>query len=140
MSFFTEETIPEMEERLESNRLRREIDKCYEQIIFMRKGYEEILRDCKSENPSMLIIEMTATTHKQKKNTIKRYGVADYDDGELISYGLSQRDPKAERINNLNVALATVDKLVRHEKGRLNADHMEQIRCLTELAYRPKEW
>jgi hypothetical protein len=140
MSLFTEKTIPEMEERLESSRLRREIGKCYEQIIFMRKGYDEILRELGTENPSMLLIEMTATTHKKKKNTIKRYGVAEYDDGELISYGLSQHDPKQERINQLSVALAAVEKLVRHAKGRLNDEQMKQIDALAEIAYRPKEW
>jgi len=125
---------------MESNRLRREVDKCYEQIIFMRKGFDEILRELGTKNPSMLLIEMTATTHKKKKNTIKRYGVAEYDDGELISYGLSQRDPKQERINDLSVALSAVEKLVRHAKGELNAEQMEQIRSLTALAYKPKDW
>ena len=140
MSFFKEETIPQFKERMESNRLRREVDKCYEQIIFMRKGFDEILRELGTENPSMLLIEMTATTHKKKKNTIKRYGVAEYDDGELVSYGLSQRDPKQERINDLSVALSAVEKLVRHAKGELNAEQMEQIRSLTALAYKPKDW
>jgi len=140
MSFFKEETIPKFKERMESNRLRREVGKCYEQIIFMRKGFDEILRELGTENPSMLLIEMTATTHKKKKNTIKRYGVAEYDDGELVSYGLSQRDPKQERINDLSVALSAVEKLVRHAKGELIAEQMEQIRSLTALAYKPKDW
>ena len=140
MSFFKEETISKFKERMESNRLRREVGKCYEQIIFMRKGFDEILRELGTENPSMLLIEMTATTHKKKKNTIKRYGVAEYDDGELVSYGLSQRDPKQERINDLSVALSAVEKLVRHAKGELNAEQMEQIRSLTALAYKPKDW
>ena len=140
MSLFKEETIPKFKERMESNRLRREVGKCYEQIIFMRKGFDEILRELGTENPSMLLIEMTATTHKKKKNTIKRYGVAEYDDGELVSYGLSQRDPKQERINDLSVALSAVEKLVRHAKGELNAEQMEQIRSLTALAYKPKDW
>jgi hypothetical protein len=140
MSFFKEETIPEMEERLESNRLRREVDKCYEQIIFMRKGFDEILRELGTDNPSLFLIKMTADVHKKKKNTIKRYGVAEYDDGELVSYGLSQRDPKQERINDLSVALSAVDKLVRHAKGELNAEQMDQIRSFTALAYKPKDW
>ena len=140
MSFFKEETISKFKERMESNRLRREVDKCYEQIIFMRKGFDEILRELGTESPSLFLIKMTADVHKKKKNTIKRYSVAEYDDGELISYGLSQRDPKQERINDLSVALSAVEKLVRHAKGELNAEQMEQIRSLTALAYKPKDW
>ena len=120
-------------ERLTSSELRRELNKCYNQIIWMYKGLLEIKKESLRENGSMWMIEMTAERHMKKKNTLTHYGMHTYDDGVLIAAGLHQRDPRQERINENRVDALRIMEL-------LNGQNKKEIEEICQRIMMPDEW
>ena len=127
------ETSEGLSERLTSRELRRELRKCYKQILWMYKGLMEIRKESQKKDPSLFLIELIAEGHAKKKDTLTHCGLYTYDDGRLIEYGLHQRDPRQERINQNRVGALRIIELV---DGK-NKKEIEEI-CQEMLM--PDEW
>jgi hypothetical protein len=113
----------------------RMIIKYEKQLLWMRKGYDDI-NELFPKDEQPLLLKMIVSNHRKWKDQKKYVGCAVYDEGHLVKAGLDAKDPRLERVNESKVNFLKIIELIDGD----DKDKLEKITKICMHGIRPNEF